>query len=188
MNSLAPHAETLLALGLDSAEVGYPPRLFTQVFRQAADLGLHLVAHAGEEGPADYVMQAINELRVERIDHGIRSVDSPELLNILKQRQIALTCCPLSNLKLKVVKDLGELPLQRLISSGVLITVNSDDPAYFGGYIADNYDALAEIGFTLKQLAQMAKNSLNAAFVDETERDAMLRQFALWEQQQIELQ
>ena len=182
VDALAPRASELLGLGLDSAEVGYPPELFSDVFAQAGEMGLHLVAHAGEEGPAEYVSQAVHDLKVERVDHGIRSVEDAELLNTIQERGIALTCCPLSNLKLKVVNDLDELPLQRLIDSGVSITVNSDDPAYFGGYIADNYDALAELGFTLPQLAQLAENSLHAAFVDDDVRDGMLKAFSLWAQ------
>ncbi|MCH4159834.1 MAG: adenosine deaminase [Bifidobacterium sp.] len=182
VESLAHRSDELLGLGLDSAELGYPPQLFSEVFDRARDLGLHLVAHAGEEGPADYVKQAIYDLKVERIDHGIRSVEDLELLEILKERNMPLTCCPLSNLKLQVVNKLSELPLQQLITSGVQLTINSDDPAYFGGYIADNFDALADIGFTLSQLARMGENSLRAAFWGETERDNMLKQFALWEQ------
>jgi adenosine deaminase len=187
IEALAPRADELLGLGLDSAEVGYPPEDFKDVFRRACDLGLRLVAHAGEEGPASYVRQALDDLHVERVDHGIHSVEDKDLIELLKHRQIPLTCCPLSNLKLQVVSDLGELPLRRLMAGGVPVTINSDDPAYFGGYIDDNFDALSQIGFTLPELASMAENSLNAAFVDDAERRTMLGSFAQWKRMHHEL-
>ncbi|HEX3715705.1 MAG TPA: adenosine deaminase [Trebonia sp.] len=163
LDALAEHAGQLLAVGLDSAEVGFPPGDFAAVFAAARGLGLHGVAHAGEEGPPEYVWQAIDELGVARVDHGIRSVEDPALLRRLAADGTALTVCPLSNVRLRCVPAIAAHPLPALLDAGVNVTVNSDDPAYFGGYVADNYLALAtELGFGLDDLAALAANSLNA--------------------------
>jgi adenosine deaminase len=164
----------LLGVGLDSAEVGYPPSLFAEVFAAARSAGLRLVAHAGEEGPPDYVREALDVLGVERIDHGIRASEDPALLDRLAADRIPLTVCPLSNLRLGVVDDLSRHPLPSLLERGVLATLNSDDPAYFGGYVADNYLAVAEhLGLGADELAHLARNSISASFAS-AERKAEL--------------
>jgi adenosine deaminase len=164
LEELSPHAGQLLAVGLDSAEVGYPPGDFAAVFDAARGLGLHTVAHAGEEGPPDYVWQAIDLLGVERVDHGIRSVEDPALLRRLAADRTPLTVCPLSNVRLRCVPAIAEHPLPRLLDAGVNVTINSDDPAYFGGYVADNYLALASgLNLDLAALTALAANSLNAS-------------------------
>jgi len=163
LEALADHVGQLLAVGLDSAEVGYPPGDFAEVFAAARGLGLHGVAHAGEEGPPEYVWQAIDLLGVARIDHGIRSVEDPALLRRLAADGTALTVCPLSNVRLRCVPTMAAHPLRTLLDAGVKVTVNSDDPAYFGGYIGDNYRALASgLGLDLSDLAALAANSLDA--------------------------
>jgi adenosine deaminase len=164
LERLADHADHLLGVGLDSAEVGYPPADFADVFAAARALGLHTVAHAGEEGPPDYIWQAIDLLGVARVDHGIRSVEDPTLLQRLAADGTALTVCPLSNVRLRCVPDIARHPLPTLLEAGVRVTVNSDDPAYFGGYIADNYLTLAEgLGLGLADLAALAANSIGAS-------------------------
>jgi adenosine deaminase len=163
LDELAGHAGQLLGVGLDSAEVGFPPGGFARVFDAARGLGLHTVAHAGEEGPPDYIWQALDLLGVERVDHGIRSVEDPALLRRLAADRTPLTVCPLSNVRLRCVPAIAEHPLPTLLEAGVNVTVNSDDPAYFGGYVADNYLALATgLGLTLPDLAALAGNSLSA--------------------------
>jgi adenosine deaminase len=163
LEALADHAGQLLAVGLDSAEVGYPPGAFAEVFAAARGLGLHGVAHAGEEGPPEYVWQAIDLLGVARVDHGIRSVEDPALLRRLAADGTPLTVCPLSNVRLRCVPTIAAHPLPALLDAGVKVTVNSDDPAYFGGYIGDNYRALASgLGLGLSDLAALAANSLDA--------------------------
>ncbi len=163
LEALAEHADQLLGVGLDSAEVGHPPGDFADVFAEARALGLHAVAHAGEEGPPDYIWQAIDLLGVERVDHGIRSVEDPALLRRLAADGTALTVCPLSNVRLHCVPTLAAHPLPALLDAGVKVTVNSDDPAYFGGYVADNYLALASgLGLSLADLTAIAANSISA--------------------------
>ena len=163
LEALAGHAGELLGVGLDSAEVGYPPGDFARVFDDARALGLHTVAHAGEEGPPEYVWQALDLLGVERVDHGIRSVEDPALLRRLAADRTPLTVCPLSNVRLRCVEAIASHPIPTLLDAGVHVTVNSDDPAYFGGYIADNYLALAEgLGLGHDTLAALAANSLTA--------------------------
>jgi adenosine deaminase len=163
LDALADHAGQLLAVGLDSAEVGYPPGDFAAVFATARGLGLHGVAHAGKEGPPEYVWQAIDLLGVARVDHGIRSVEDPALLRRLAADGTALTVCPLSNVRLRCVPTIAAHPLPTLLDAGVKVTVNSDDPAYFGGYIGDNYLALASgLGLGLGDLAALAANSIDA--------------------------
>lgn len=155
-----------VAIGLDSAEVGNPPEKFARVFQRCKDLGFRLVAHAGEEGPAQYVSDALDVLHVERIDHGVRSEEDPALMQRLIDEQIPLTVCPLSNLKLCVVDDMAEHNLARFLRQGVLVTINADDPAYFGGYVADNYRAVAKsLKLSRSELAQLADNSIVASFL-----------------------
>jgi adenine deaminase len=163
LEALAGHVDQLLGVGLDSAEVGYPPGDFAGVFEVARGLGLHTVAHAGEEGPPEYVWQAIDLLGVERVDHGIRSVEDPALLRRLAADGTPLTVCPLSNVRLRCVPAIEQHPLPALLDAGVKVTVNSDDPAYFGGYVGENYLALASaLGLGLSDLAMLAANSVNA--------------------------
>jgi adenosine deaminase len=165
LDSLGPLAEHILGVGLDSTEVGYPPALFTGVFERAREMGLHAVAHAGEEGPAAFVTDTLDLLRAERIDHGVRSLEDDALVARLVAEQIPLTVCPLSNVRLRVVDDLEDHPLPAMIEAGILVTVNSDDPAYFGGYVGDNYAAVAEaFGFDDAAMAALAKNSVVASF------------------------
>lgn len=155
-----------VAIGLDSAEVGNPPEKFARVFQRCKDLGFRLVAHAGEEGPAQYVSDALDLLHVERIDHGVRSEEDPALMQRLIDEQVPLTVCPLSNLKLCVVDDMAEHNLARFLRQGVLVTINADDPAYFGGYVADNYRAVAKsLKLSRSELAQLADNSIVASFL-----------------------
>jgi adenosine deaminase len=165
LEGLAQHLDVIEGVGLDSAEVGNPPSAFREVFAAAEELGLHKVAHAGEEGPPAYVWEALDVLGVERIDHGIRSVEDPALLRRLAADQVPLTVCPLSNVRLRAVESMAHHPLPELLDAGVLVTVNSDDPAYFGGYVADNYLALhAALGLDLGTLETLAQNSLRASF------------------------
>ncbi|MHA6804167.1 adenosine deaminase [Salinifilum ghardaiensis] len=170
-----PHLDRIVGVGLDSAEAGHPPEKFTAVFRRARELGLRLVAHAGEEGPADYVRQALDVLGVERVDHGIRALEDPQLVEDLRQRGVPLTVCPLSNVRLGAVAQLAQHPLPRMLDEGLLVTVNSDDPAYFGGGVADNCTAIQqELGITDAQLHRLAENSFHAAFLDEQRRAELL--------------
>lgn len=170
-----PFVDHLIGVGLDSTEVGIPPERFSEAFRLAREAGLHAVAHAGEEGPSDYVAGAIEALQVERIDHGVRSDDDPIVVARLVRDQIPLTMCPLSNVKLRVFASMENHNLKRLLDAGVKVTINSDDPAYFGGYILDNYLAAAEgLGLSIEDIVQLAQNSIEAAFLPAAERDALL--------------
>ena len=180
LDTAAPRADELLGVGLDSAEVGYPPELFERVYARAAALGLHLVAHAGEEGPAEYVRQALDILHVERIDHGVHAIDEPELVRRVAREGIALTMCPLSNRRLQVVQDIRQLPIRAFMDAGVKVTVSSDDPAYFGGYIAANYETLVQAGVSLPMLADIAANSLTATFASAQEQASMLADLSAW--------
>ena len=170
LEQLAPYAGRLVGVGLDSAEIGHPPGAFRAVFEAAAGLGLRLVAHAGEEGPPDYIWQAIDILGVERVDHGIRAVEDVALMRRLARDRIALTVCPLSNVKLGCVPTLSAHPLPTLLEHGVPVTLNSDDPAYFGGYIAANYETAAvELGLSDGDIKMFAENSFTASFLDGTD-------------------
>ena len=165
LEDAGPYHGDFIGVGLDSSELGHPPRKFRNVFAAARDLGFRLTAHAGEEGPAAYVWEALDVLGVERIDHGNRALEDNALVARLRRDQVPLTLCPLSNLKLRVVPDLRAHPLKRMLDLGLLATVNSDDPAYFGGYVNDNLAAVAaalELGEA--ELAAVAENSLQAAF------------------------
>ncbi|MFV2058398.1 MAG: adenosine deaminase [Thiohalomonadales bacterium] len=166
-----PHLEKITAVGLDSSEIGHPPEKFTQVFKQARELGLGCVAHAGEEGPADYIWQAIKLLQVQRIDHGVRCDQDETLLQYLAAERIPLTVCPLSNTKLKVFNTMTEHNVLKLLRRGLLITINSDDPAYFGGYINDNFMALVNhLALSKNEAKILAKNSFIASFLSDTEK------------------
>ncbi|APW38702.1 adenosine deaminase [Rhodoferax koreense] len=168
-----PLRDKFIGVGLDSSEVGHPPEKFARVFARCRELGLHLVAHAGEEGPPAYVWAALDVLKVERIDHGVQSVKDPALMRRLAQDRIALTVCPLSNQKLCVFPDLADHNLGQLLDAGLAATVNSDDPAYFGGYMNDNFvQTFAATGLTAQHAYQLAANSFEASFIDEPAKRA----------------
>ena len=161
-----PYKETMVAVGLDSAEQGNPPSKFQAVFAKAQAEGFLTVAHAGEEGPPEYIWEAINLLKVSRIDHGVQSMKDPELLKYLADKQIPLTVCPLSNIKLKVFDSMAQHNLKQLLNLGICATVNSDDPSYFGGYINENYQQAQEaLDLNRSELYQLAKNSFEASFL-----------------------
>ena len=161
----------LAGVGLDSAEVGHPPGAFEQVFLRAREHGLFGVAHAGEEGPPEFVRQALDQLRARRIDHGVRALEDPKLVERLVRERVPLTVCPLSNVELGVVSSLQEHPLRRMLELGLAVTVNSDDPAYFGGYITENFLAAQRaLDLTREQILTLARNSYAAAFVDKARR------------------
>lgn len=166
-----PYKHWIAGVGLDSSELGNPPSKFKNVFEKARKEGFLALAHAGEEGPAEYIWEALDLLHVVRIDHGNRCLDDQKLVKELAKRKIPLTLCPLSNVALKVVKDLSQYPIIEMTRRGLLITVNSDDPAYFGGYLNENFFALAKALFLSKtDLARLAKNSFQASFLEESEK------------------
>lgn len=166
-----PFKDKILGVGLDSSEVGHPPSKFQKVFETAAKEGYKIVAHAGEEGDSSYIWEAINLLHVNRIDHGIRCDEDKTLVDFLIEKQIPLTVCPLSNVKLRAVKSMQEHNILNLLRKGVLVTVNSDDPAYFGGYINENYEAISEnLDLTKEELKTLAKNSFKASFLSEAKK------------------
>ncbi|MCA1184827.1 MULTISPECIES: adenosine deaminase [unclassified Saccharopolyspora] len=176
-----PFLDRIVGVGLDSAEVGHPPSKFTEVFARARELGLRAVAHAGEEGPPEYVREALDLLGVQRVDHGIRALEDPELVERLRRERIPLTVCPLSNVRLGAFAELSGHTLPELLARGLLVTVNSDDPAYFGGYVDENFDAVRrELGLSTEQLRELAANSFRAAFLDERRRDEFLAEVAAW--------
>jgi adenosine deaminase len=167
-----PYRHHFIGVGLDSSERGHPPEKFARVFERCRALGLHVVAHAGEEGPPDYIRSALDVLKVERIDHGVRCVEDPALVQRLVHDKVPLTVCPLSNVKLRVFDRLDQHNLGRLLDAGLCVTVNSDDPAYFGGYINDNFvqtfEALPQL--TARHAYLLAKNSFQASFVSEAQK------------------
>ena len=163
-----PHLDGVIAVGLDSSEKDRPSHLFEEAFAQARELGLRAVAHAGEEGPPEYVIAALDVLGAERIDHGVRSLEDPLLVERLRADQVPLTICPLSNVALKVVDDLSEHPIRTMLDHGLKVSVNSDDPAYFGGYVGDNYLQLVEaLDFGVEELADLARMSITSSFLEE---------------------
>ena len=177
LEAALPYRDRIIAVGLDSSERDRPPELFRGVFERARQLGFRAVAHAGEEGPADYVRQALDLLKVERIDHGVRCMEDESLVRRLVDARIPLTVCPLSNLRLRVVADLESHPLRSMLERGLLVTVNSDDPAYFGGYVGENYLAVARaLDLTREQVVTLARNSFEAAFLEAPERAALQAQ------------
>lgn len=166
-----PFKEQIIAVGLDSSEVGHPPSKFERVFAKAREEGFWVVAHAGEEGPAEYVWEALDLLKVNRIDHGVRSEEDPMLMQRLIAEKMPLTVCPLSNLKLCVVDDMAQHNIRRLLQQGVHVTVNSDDPSYFGGYMNDNFIAITKaLNLSNDELKQLAKNSFEASFIPAAEK------------------
>ena len=175
LEAALPYRDKFMGVGLDSSEMGHPPEKFARVFAKARELGLRLVAHAGEEGPPAYIVSALDVLHVERIDHGVRCVEDPALVERLARERVPLTVCPLSNVKLCVFDDLGRHNIPALLAAGLCVTVNSDDPAYFGGYINDNFVQLFE---SLRQLTArdaytMLRNGFEGSFVEDEDK-------ALW--------
>ena len=170
-----PWLDRIEGVGLDSSEVGHPPSKFERVFKAARERGLKLVAHAGEEGPPDYVYEALDMLRVDRIDHGNRALEDDALIRRLAEERVTLTVCPLSNLKLCVVDDMAAHPLKRMLDHGLRATVNSDDPSYFGGYVMDNFAAVIDaLDLTSDDIRTLAKNSFEGSFLSENEKRAQL--------------
>jgi adenosine deaminase len=176
LDAALPHLDRIDGVGLDSSEVGHPPSKFERVFARARGLGLKLVAHAGEEGPPAYVEEALDLLKVDRIDHGNRSLEDPALVRRLADAGITLTVCPLSNVKLCVVEDIAAHPLRAMLDAGLAATVNSDDPSYFGGYVGANYQAVADaLDLSKAELVVLARNSFTGSFLDA---DAQARHLA----------
>lgn len=170
-----PYKEQIIAVGLDSSEVGHPPAKFARVFAKAREYGFLVVAHAGEEGPPEYIWEALDLLKVNRIDHGVRSEEDPALMQRLIQDEMPLTVCPLSNLKLCVVQDMQQHNIRRLLQQGVKVTVNSDDPSYFGGYMNDNFIAITEaLDLSADELKQLAINSFEASFLPAAQKQAWI--------------
>jgi len=181
LRAALPFRDQFIGVGLDSTEIGYPPALFTQVYQQAAAEGLRLVAHAGEEGGPDTVHEALDLLHVERVDHGVRSMEDPGLVAELRDRQTALTVCPLSNVALRVVDTLSQHVLPSMLDAGLLACVNSDDPAYFGGYVDDNLAAVrAAFGFDDATLAVLARNSFEACFAADDDKSRWQAEVDAW--------
>lgn len=172
--------DDVIGVGLDSGEQGNPPTKFQNVFDRAYKEGLHLVAHAGEEGPAEYVWQAYNDLGVERIDHGNRCLEDDEITEALAREGIGLTVCPLSNLALKGVTDLKDHPLRRMMRAGLVVSVNSDDPAYFGGYMNENFIRIARVlNLGKQEVMQLAYNAINTSFAPATRKEELRRALAM---------
>jgi len=166
-----PWREHFIGVGLDSSEVGHPPEKFAHVFARARELGLHVVAHAGEEGPPAYIWSALDTLHVERIDHGVQAIQDAALMKRLAESQMPLTVCPLSNLKLCVFNSLAEHNLGQMLDAGLCVTINSDDPAYFGGYLNDNYlQTFAALHLNAQQAYRLAANSIEASFAPEEDK------------------
>lgn len=171
LDEALPWRDRFIGVGLDSSEKGHPPAKFQRVFARARQLGLKAVAHAGEEGPPDYVREALDLLQVQRIDHGNRALEDTELTARLAREQMPLTVCPLSNLRLCVVKDMTQHPLRRMLQAGLMATLNSDDPAYFGGYVNENYIAVQQaLDLSRDEIIALARNGFNAAFLDDAAR------------------
>ena len=174
LHSSLPYREWIVGVGLDSSEVGNPPEEFKAVFDEAREHGLLTVAHAGEEGPPEYIWQALDDLKVSRIDHGVRCVEDPKLVERLREEQIPLTVCPLSNVRLRVFDTIRDHNLKRMLDLGLCATVNSDDPAYFGGYVDENLQAVQKgLGVTRDDVYRLAKNSIQASFLDAGEKQRL---------------
>ena len=176
-----PYKDKIVGVGLDSSEVGHPPSKFERVFTCARAEGFKSVAHAGEEGPPAYVWEALDLLKVDRIDHGNRALEDEKLTTRLVKEGIALTVCPLSNLKLCVVKDLRQHPLRTMLEKGLKATVNSDDPAYFGGYMNDNFNRIAEaLNLEKQHLVLLTRNAIEASFLDQNGKQALSKRLEDW--------
>ena len=167
--------EQFVGVGLDSSEVGHPPSKFVKVFEEARRNGLHIVCHAGEEGPPEYITEALDLLHAERIDHGVRCMEAPALVERLAAEQIPLTVCPLSNVRLCVYPDMSQHPLKQMLEAGLRVTVNSDDPPYFGGYVNENFSAVQQaLDLSRQDLIQLARNSFTSAFLSDAEQQKLL--------------
>ncbi|MFW9625849.1 MAG: adenosine deaminase [Sulfurospirillum sp.] len=174
-----PFKDKIIGVGLDSSEVGHPPSKFQRLFVECKKVGYKIVAHAGEEGDSSYIWEAINLLQVERIDHGIRCDEDASLVKLLIEKQIPLTVCPLSNVKLRAVKNMQEHNLLKLLRQGVLVTVNSDDPAYFGGYVNENYEAICDnLDLSKEELKTLASNSFKASFLSDERKKYFINQIS----------
>lgn len=179
LEEAGPFLEDIVGVGLDSSEVGNPPSKFVAVFKAAREKGLRVVAHAGEEGDSSYIWGALDLLGAERIDHGVRCEEDEALLARLAAEQVPLTMCPCSNLKLKVIDSMDQHNLRRLLAKGLLVTVNSDDPSYFGGYLCDNYRAVRDsLALTREELVQLARNSISASFLPQEKKAALLQELS----------
>ncbi|MGY6631472.1 MAG: adenosine deaminase [Wenzhouxiangella sp.] len=176
-----PWKHRIIAVGLDSSEQGHPPEKFTAVFDRAREEGFLTVAHAGEEGPPEYIEQALDLLKVKRIDHGVRCLEDPKLVRRLQKEQVPLTVCPLSNIKLCVFDRLENHNLKTLLDAGLRVTINSDDPAYFGGYIGENFDATAQaLTLSLDDIEQLARNAVTASFLDPDRQQDLMIEIDHW--------
>jgi len=174
-----PFKDKIIGVGLDSSEVGHPPSKFQRLFVECKKVGYKIVAHAGEEGDSSYIWEAINLLQVERIDHGIRCDEDASLVKLLIEKQIPLTVCPLSNVKLRAVKNMQEHNILKLLRQGVLVTVNSDDPAYFGGYVNENYEAICDnLDLSKEDLKTLASNSFKASFLSDERKKHFINQIS----------
>jgi len=174
-----PFKDKIIGVGLDSSEVGHPPSKFQRLFVECKKVGYKIVAHAGEEGDSSYIWEAINLLQVERIDHGIRCDEDASLVKLLIEKQIPLTVCPLSNVKLRAVKNMQEHNILKLLRQGVLVTVNSDDPAYFGGYVNENYEAICDnLDLSKEELKTLASNSFKASFLSDERKKHFINQIS----------
>jgi adenosine deaminase len=174
-----PFKDKIIGVGLDSSEVGHPPSKFQRLFVECKKVGYKIVAHAGEEGDSSYIWEAINLLQVERIDHGIRCDEDASLVKLLIEKQIPLTVCPLSNVKLRAVKNMQEHNLLKLLRQGILVTVNSDDPAYFGGYVNENYEAICDnLDLSKEELKTLASNSFKASFLSDERKKHFINQIS----------
>ena len=179
-----PYRDRIIAVGLDSSEKGHPPEKFVEVFDRARAEGFLTVAHAGEEGPPAYIEQALDLLKVTRIDHGVRCTEDPKLVRRLQKEQVPLTVCPLSNIKLRVFDRMEEHNLKQLLDAGLCVTVNSDDPAYFGGYIGQNFRETAEaLNLDLDDLEKLARNAVTASFLDENGKANLMALIDQWREQ-----
>ena len=179
LDAALEYRDAFIGVGLDSSEVGNPPEKFADVYARARAEGLHLVAHAGEEGPPEYVWGALDVLGVERIDHGNRALEDPSLVARLRDEQVPMNVCPLSNVKLAVVDSIENHPLPAMLEAGLNITINSDDPAYFGGYVGENYVAVHDgLGLERSTMIQLARNSIEASCASPEEKQDLLEELA----------
>jgi adenosine deaminase len=179
LDQIMPWKDRIIGIGMGGAEVGNPPSKFTRFFKVARERGFRTTVHAGEEGPADYVREALELLQVDRIDHGNACLADPDLVKELAKRRIPLTVCPLSNLRLRVVTDLTRHPIKAMMDAGLHVTINSDDPPYFGGYVTENLLACRNaLDLSSQDIVQLVRNGLEAAFVSEQEREMLLKRLA----------
>jgi adenosine deaminase len=176
LEEAVPFQGWITAVGLDSSEKNFPPDLFGDLFDKAQEMGFLTVVHAGEEGPPEYIWGALDLLKASRIDHGNSALEDPDLVEVLGIYEVPLTSCPLSNLKLKVIREMKDHPLKEMLDRGIKVTVNSDDPAYFGGYLNDNYFAVADaLQLSKEEIVQLVKNSFEAAFITDGEKRNFLK-------------